>query len=461
MQFIFSNSTYRRLWLIVLLALCIAGMALATSVAAQEDGTPRLTVIVEALNVRSGPGVTYPVVDVLMQGDQVPVTGHHAASGWWQVGLEDGGTGWVSGGSAYVQVSGDTGGVPEVAAPTVPGLSAPVGATGQAGALVVQAASGGPIYVVDSDTGASRYLTTGLDPALSPDGQQVAFTRWETPQYGALGSVWVINVDGSGERVVLTDVNQPRTPVWSPDGAQLAISMQQGGLLQEEYRCTRSFPSGPIKEDFKDVRVVVDVGPDGDVEVKYCYTALPHPNWRLRLVDVVTGKFEDVPSDLFSQSPAWDPANDWHLVYDGELGLVNLDRNQGTTWALTDDANDHTPAFSPDGSRIAVAYWQHDHWDIHVMNADGSGRARLTKTPLRVIVDQQVKGEEARPWNNVSPVWSPDGSQIAFLTDRAGGWEIWIMNADGSNQRPLFPAGTLDELDWQSYNPGERALAWR
>jgi hypothetical protein len=35
------------------------------------------------------------------------------------------------------------------------------------------------------------------------------------------------------------------------------------------------------------------------------------------------------------------------------------------------------------------------------------------------------------------------------------------MNADGSNQRPLFPAGTLDELDWQSYNPGEQALAWR
>jgi len=237
--------------------------------------------------------------------------------------------------------------------------------------------------------------------------------------------------------------------------------MQQGGLLEEEYKCSRSLPSGPIKEDFEDVRVVVDVGPDGDVEVKFCYTALPHPNWRLRLVDVATGEFEDVPSDLFSNSPAWDPANDWHLVYDGELGLVNLDRNQGTTWALTDDPNDHTPAFSPDGSRIAVAYRQHDHWDIHVMNADGSGRARLTKTPLRVIVDQQVKGEEARPWNNVSPVWSPDGSQIVFLTDRTGSWEIWVMNADGGNQRPLFPVGTLGELDWQSYNAGEQALSWR
>jgi hypothetical protein len=448
----------------MLLALLITGMLFAPDVAAQGEQSPQLSVIVGALNVRAGPGMNYPVVDVVLQGDQIPVIGHDVSSGWWQVQLKDGRSGWVSGGAAYVQVSGDTASVPEVAALTASPAGAPAG---QTSAIVFQTVSGGPIYVIDVDaltgTGGTnlRHLTYGMDPTLSPDGQQVAFTRWEGPGHGAPGSLWVINTDGTGERMVLSDVNQPKSPVWSPDGTQIAISMQQGGRLSDEYKCSRSLPVDPIKEDFEDIRVVVEVDPDGEIEIRFCYTLLPHPFWGLRLVDVATGEFEDLPHDLFSYAPTWDPANDWHLVYDGELGLVNLDLNQGTTWTLTDDPNDYTPAFSPDGSRIAVAYKQHDHWDIHVMNADGSGRVRLTQTPLRVIVEQQINGEEPRSWNNGAPVWSPDGTQIAFLTDRTGQWEVWVMNADGSQQRPLFPPGTLDELDLQYFGVGERALSWR
>lgn len=457
MQFIFSKSIIQRLWLIVLLALCVAGMAFARDVAAQEDTTPRLTVIAQALNVREGPGVTYPVVDVLAQDEQVPVIGRHAPTGWWQIELGDGRTGWVSGGAAYVQVSGDTGELPGVSAPAAPAAGV---APSQASTIVFQTVSGGPIYAVNADGTNLRFLTNGMDPALSPDGRQVAFTRWEGPGHGAPGSLWVMNIDGTGERVLHSDVNQPKAPVWSPDGTEIAISMQQGGRLDSEYKCSRSFPTEPIEGDFEDIRVIVDVD-DGDAEVKFCYTLLPHPYWGLRMVDVATGQFEDLPRDLFSYAPAWDPVNEWRLVYDGELGLVNLDLNQDTTYTLTDDPNDHTPAFSPDGSRIAVSYRQHDHWDIHVMNADGSGRARLTQTPLRVIVDQQINGQEPRPWNNVAPAWSPDGAQIAFLTDRNGQWELWVMNADGSHQRPLLPPGTLGGLDLQYYNVGERALSWR
>ncbi len=447
----------------------VGGMAFVPSAAAQNDEGPRLTVVAEALNVRSGPGVTFPAFDYLLQGDEVAVIGGHSPSGWWQVRLEDGGTGWVSGGSAYVQVSGDTDGVPEVTAPAT-SITTPAavgqGATGPSAALgtgtiVFQTASGGPIYAINPDGTNLQLLTTGIDPALSPDGQQVAFTRWDNPGHGAFGSLWVINVDGTGERPILGDVRQPKSPVWSPDGTQIAISMQEGGRLNPEYKCSSGLPSDPIEGGFEDIKVKVEIDDDGDVEVKFCYTLLPHPFWGLRLVDVATGEFEDLPRDIFSYTPAWDPANDWHLIYDGEGGLVNLDINQGNTWALTEDPGDHTPVFSPDGSRLAVAYKQHDHWDIHVMNADGSGRARLTETPLRVIVEQRINGQEPRSWNNVAPVWSPDGSQIAFLTDRNGGWEIWVMNADGSNQRPLFPAGTLDDVELQYFNVGERALSWR
>ncbi len=334
--------------------------------------------------------------------------------------------------------------------------------------IIFQTVSGGPIYAVNADTlagtGANdlRYLTTGVDPALSPDGEWVAFTRWDDTQHGALGSLWVINVNGSGERVVLGEMHQPKAPVWSPDGTQIVVGMQQGGRLQPEHKCSKNLPSEPLlaDEDGDYIRVVVEIDGD-DVEIRFCYTLLPHPFWGLRMVDVATGAFEDLPRDRFSYAPAWDPANAWRLVYDGDMGLVNLDLNEGTTWALTEDVHDHAPVFSPDGSKIAVSYWQHDHWEVHVMNADGGGRVRLTETSLRAIVDQQISGEEPRSWNNVAPAWSPDGSQIVFLTDRTGQWEIWVMPADGSDQRPLFPGGLPEGLVLQYNGVDERVLSWQ
>jgi dipeptidyl aminopeptidase/acylaminoacyl peptidase len=439
----------------------VTGLALVPSVAAQTDDAPQVAVLSPALNLRSGPGITYAVLDVLLEGEQAEIIGRHSASGWWQVRLADGRTGWVTGKTPYVQVSGDTSGVPAATSNASPS-AAPSGPGGK-GTIVFQTASGGPIYVVNADGTDLRYLTTGMDPALSPDGRQVAFTRWQGSGHGTPGNLWVINLDGSGERAILGDVSQPKAPVWSPDGSQIAISMQSGGRLAPEYKCSQGLPSDPLiaDEDGDYFKVKVEVEADGGVDVKLCYTLLPHPFWGLELVDVASGKFEELPRDLFSYAPTWDPANDWRLVYDGERGLVNLDLNLGTTWALTQDPRDHTPTFSPDGTRLAVAYQQQDHWDIHVMNADGSGRVRLTETPLRTIAEQRIQGQEPRSWNNTAPAWSPDGSQIAFLTDRNGQWEIWVMNADGSDQRPLFPAGLPQGVALEYYSVGERVLSWR
>jgi TolB protein len=128
---------------------------------------------------------------------------------------------------------------------------------------------------------------------------------------------------------------------------------------------------------------------------------------------------------------------------------------------LTEDVHDHTPVFSPDGRRIAVSYWQHDHWEVHVMNADGSGRVRLTQTPLSVIVEQRIQGEVQRAWNNVAPAWSPDGSQIAFLTDRTGRWELWVMAADGSDPHPLLAEDVHDQLNLEYHGVDEQVISWR
>jgi Tol biopolymer transport system component len=64
-------------------------------------------------------------------------------------------------------------------------------------------------------------------------------------------------------------------------------------------------------------------------------------------------------------------------------------------------------------------------------------------------------------WNNAAPAWSPDGSQIAFLTDRTGQWEIWVMNADGTDQHPLLPSEVQAQLNLQYDGMEERMLSWR
>jgi dipeptidyl aminopeptidase/acylaminoacyl peptidase len=229
--------------------------------------------------------------------------------------------------------------------------------------------------------------------------------------------------------------------------------MQHGGRVAEERKCSSEPPPRGAYD--------VDVNRDDEGDMEFCYTLPPHPYYGLRVVDVATGAFEDLPNDLFSLSPTWDPANPGRLVFDGERGLLGLDLGQGTIWQLTEDANDHSPVFSPDGSKITVSYWQNDHWEIHVMNAGGSGRVRLTETSVRARLEQMANRQMPKSWNNVAPAWSPDGSQIVFLTDRTGQWEIWVMDADGTDQHALLPGEVQAQLNLQYNGMEERMLSWQ
>ena len=82
---------------------------------------------------------------------------------------------------------------------------------------------------------------------------------------------------------------------------------------------------------------------------------------------------------------------------------------------LTRDARyPATPAWSPDGRKIAFEGGPYATSSVYVVNADGSGQRRLAR-------------------NGEAPAWSPDGRTIAFFSDS----KIYVMNADGSEHRPL------------------------
>ena len=94
---------------------------------------------------------------------------------------------------------------------------------------------------------------------------------------------------------------------------------------------------------------------------------------------------------------------------------------------LEEMIEDRGPFWSPDGSRIAFTSQRDRNDEIYVMDADGSNQRRLTNDP-------------AQEWWSS---WSPDGSRIAFVSNRDGNNEIYVMDADGSNQQRLTnnPAG--------------------
>ncbi|MCW3796696.1 amidohydrolase family protein [Sphingomonas sp. BN140010] len=113
------------------------------------------------------------------------------------------------------------------------------------------------------------------------------------------------------------------------------------------------------------------------------------------------------PQSPASASPA---APKWNVEYPRGLTLrkVRIDTDEGT-WMNVD--------VSPDGSRVAFDMLG----DVYIMPINGG-------TPTRIAEGLSYEQQ---------PRWSPDGTRIAFVSDRGGGDNIWIMNADGSNKRQL------------------------
>jgi Tol biopolymer transport system component len=151
--------------------------------------------------------------------------------------------------------------------------------------------------------------------------------------------------------------------------------------------------------------------------------------------------------------------------------LMNTDGSGQTNLTTNNFAADHSPAWSPDGTRIAFER----AGAILVMNADGRAPRRVTSSivlpdsepawspdgtriaftsgvwPRRNIAVTQLAtrvGESLTndPADDIQPAWSPDGTRIAFVSSRAGSFDIFVMNAGGSGQTDLTQSPAVDDM---------------
>ncbi len=256
-------------------------------------------------------------------------------------------------------------------------------------------------------TGRSTLVGAGVrhvgQPAWSPDGQALAFVRTRGAPGGSseTSKVHVVNADGTGERR-LTAGRHDAQPAWSPDGRRVAFVASRRSLGAS----------------------IMVVNADGSGR-----TRLTAGSW--------------------DRDPAWSP--------DGtRLAFTRGDRRGLRVWAMNADgsaprplARGTSPSWSPDGTRIAFAsdrdgFGQtcyHDctpNHELYVMRSDGSAETRITRD----------RGDD------VGPSWSPDGTRIAFDSDRnypdANRFDVYLANPDG---------GCVTRVTNSS--PGTGGAAWR
>jgi len=243
------------------------------------------------------------------------------------------------------------------------------------------------IFVFDVGGGNWERLTTTSnvwdnEPSWSPDGSRIAFGRID-PDDLTHEEIWIMNADGTDQHWIGV---YGENPTWSPDGTQLVYHSRRTGAY-DIYKCNA----------------------DGTAEQQLTFTA-PYNEG----------------------GPDWSPDGSRIAYYgntDGDHEIYLMDPDGSNVVQLTHNSvNEYQPNWSPDGTLITFASGMpgNDHWEVYIMNANGTNVRRVTYTPLTATA--------------INPCWQPpDSTAVAvylahFMCARAnGGVTIaWAVQEDAS-----------------------------
>lgn len=283
---------------------------------------------------------------------------------------------------------------------SAPAGQVPVEAPATEAAEEAQATDEATIAAPSEEAAALPFLTPTASqaaPAAAGAGAEgpILFVR----DTGGAADLFVITAEGSGLEPVTQDaaVEAGFGVAWSPDGARIAfVSMAD--------------PDG----DGAPAADIMLVNADGSDPVNLTGSAEP------------------------DFSPVWSP-DGRYLAFvttqdEATIGLIDVELAlQGDPNAITLAAPGAFPAWSPDGEQIAYSRGGQTDSDLWLLDVECAlGVADCEINPTQLTVDASGSSR---------PQWSPEGSQIAYLSAGGGLPELWIINPDGSGAAPLSDTG--------------------
>jgi Tol biopolymer transport system component len=291
-------------------------------------------------------------------------------------------------------------------------------------------------------------LTTTIDATFSGVAQTVAFVTNRDGNY----EVYVATLGGAPNNITnnpASDGNPSTGASWSPDGSRIAFTSDRDG--NEEIYVADADGTNVVRlTDEGAADRYATWSPDG---TRLVFASMRQSPWKIFVMDAADidndGNGDNLvqltnnsDSDLL---PVWSPDGARIAFVSDRTGFAQvfvMDANGSNQTSLTTGSSQNQePNWSPDGRRIAWGSTRDGNYEIYTMDAEdldndghGDNVVRLTNTSA----------------SDYDPSWSPDGSRIAFLSDRDGNNEIYVMDADGGYQVNLTQNAADDIMpDWR------------